>query len=171
MKLDRLLIIFQTDLILWLRQRVQWTGIVPKLPNSNFSDYPEPAFPPWIRIEKSQDLSTASRRGVLAVLQKAQMSSIGPRNRIFRIGVKSGSSNQREEARWFSQVNAGLLFPRIRNRWPRIENRGSRKRLRNNVLDLCNSREKAEGQRRSCKQGTFDSSNKGVMADMDTFVT
>ena len=99
------------------------------------------------------------------------MSSIGPRNRIFRIGVKSGSSNQREEARGFSQVNVGLLFPRIRNRGPRIENRGSRKRFRNNVLDLCNSREKADGQRRSCKQGTFDSSNKGVMADMDTFVT
>ena len=28
--------------------------------------------------------------------------------------------------------------------------------------------EAAEGQRRSCKQGTFDSPNQGVMADMDT---
>ena len=153
-----------------IKNKGSWTGIVPKLPNSNFSDYPVPAFPPWIRIEKSQDLSTASRRGVLAVLQKAQMSSIGPRNRIFRIGVKSGSSNQREEARGFSQVNVGLLFPRIRNRGPRIKDRGSRKRFRNNVLDLCNSREKADGQRRSCKQGTFDSPNQGVMAEMDTFV-
>ena len=52
----------------------------------------------------------------------------------------------------------------------RTEDRGSRKRFRNNVLDLCDSREKAEGQRKSCKQGTLDSSNKGVMAEMDPFV-
>ena len=71
------------------------------------------------------------------------------RNRIFRIGVEPGSSNQRKEARGFSQVNAGLLFPRIRNRGQRIEDRGSRKRFRNNVLNLCNSREKAEGQRKA----------------------
>ena len=71
-----------------IQNKGKWTGIVPKLPNSNSSDYPVTAFPPWIRIEKSQDLSTASRRGVLAVLQKTQMSSFGPRNRIFRIGVK-----------------------------------------------------------------------------------
>ena len=32
-------------------------------------------------------------------------------NRPSRIGVKSGSSNQRKEARGFSQVNAGLVNP------------------------------------------------------------
>ena len=77
------------------------------------------------------------------------MSSIGLRNRIFRIGVESGSSNQREEARGFSQVNAGLLFPRIQNQGQRTEDRGSRKRFRNHVLNLRNSREKAEGQRKA----------------------
>ena len=81
---------------------------------------------------------------------KGKMSSIGLCAIVFS-GLESNQDRpikgkKRED---FSQVNAGLLFPRIRNRGQRIEDRGSRKRFRNNVLNLCNSIEKAEGQRKA----------------------
>ena len=121
--------------------------------------------PRTFRQQLAEAYSLFCKKHKWAALDRAIASSGLESNKSY-----SGSSNQRKEARGFSQVNAGLLFPRIRNRGPRIEKRGSRKRFRNNVLDLCNSREKAEGQRKSCKQGTLDSSTKGVMAEMDTFV-
>ena len=75
----------------------------------------------WIRIENFWDFRHQRLKRICCSAKGTDEQHWTVCNRPSRIGVKSGSADQREEARGISQVNTGLLFPRIRNRGQRIE--------------------------------------------------
>ena len=108
------LIIFQTDLILWLRTKVNG----PKLSlNCQTLDYR--------KADSADSKSGFKGQSALVALQKGKKQHRIVRSHLLRIGSESASSNRREEAQEFSNVDTGFLSSRIRNRG----SRGTKKKL------------------------------------------